>query len=161
LASTEYLFEYQRKIKFRAWRFKTNRFGKKALVKAVDKILGDSKRSKTVIGFGDWSQQDGFLKGSEKAPVKKIRRMFRELGIRVLKVDEHRTSKSCSGCCQGDCESIKINGRDCHRIIRCNNNECNTTWNRDVNGSRNIQSVLMSMLRGQERPGGLQRGNRS
>jgi transposase len=158
LASAEYLFEYQRKAKFRAWRFKTLRFGKKALVKAINKILGDAKRDGTVIGFGDWSQQDGFLKGSEKAPVKKIRRMFRELGIKVLKVDEHRTSKSCSGCNKGDCTKMKIHGRECHRVIRCNNNECNMVWNRDVNGCRNIRSVLLGMIRREGcRPQGLER----
>ena len=162
LAVAEFLFNFQRKQKFRAWRFKTVRFGKKALVQAVNKILGEADRSKTLIGFGDWSQQDGFIKGKEKAPVKKIRRMMRELGVKVVKVDEHRTSKCCSECGVGENENVKFEGKKCHRIIRCNNNECNTVWHRDVNGSRNIRAVLMGMVRGEvERPLGLQRGKRA
>jgi transposase len=86
--------------------------------------------------------------------------MFRELGIKLIKVDEHRTSKSCSACKEGDCKSIKIGGRHCHRIIRCCKSECNKVWNRDVNASRNIQLVLLSMLRGVERPQGLERGTK-
>jgi hypothetical protein len=158
LASAGYLFDFQRRQKFRAWRFKTARFGKQALTRAVDKILNGRDKKKTVIGFGDWSQQDGFLKGKEKAPVKKIRRMMRAMGIKVVEVDEHRTSKCCSQCGIGDNENVRYGGVKCHRVIRCNNNECKTYWHRDVNGSRNIRAVLLSMIRREaQRPVGLRR----
>ena len=160
LESMEYLFAFQRKLGFRNWRFKTRRFGEKALVKAVRKILdGAQEVTKTLVGFGDWSEQDGgFLKGSEKAPVKKMRRMMRDMGIKVVKIDEYRTSKCCSQCMKGDNENVKFNGKESHRIIRCNNSECKTYWHRDVNGSRNIRSVLLSMVQGQaQRPEGLRR----
>ena len=115
--------------------------------------------TKTLVGFGDWSEQDGgFLKGSEKAPVKKMRRMMRDMGIKVVRIDEHRTSKCCSQCMKGDNENVKFNGKESHRIIRCNNSECKTYWHRDVNGSRNIRTVLLSMVQGQvQRPEGLRR----
>ena len=124
----------------------------------VNKILDGQDPKKTLIGFGDWSQQDGFIKGHDKPPVKKMRRMMRKLGITVVKVDEHRTSKCCSECRTGENEKVKYNGRKCHRVIRCNNNECKTYCGiGDVNGSRNIRAVLLSMLRNEERPEGLRR----
>lgn len=158
LVSMDYLFSFQRKLAFRNWRFKTKRFGEKALVKAVRKILdGAQDITKVLVGFGDWSEQDG-LKGTEKAPVKKMRKMFGAMGAKVVKVDEHRTSKCCSQCMKGDNENVRYNDTRCHRIIRCNNSECKTYWNRDVNGSRNIRSVLMNMVQGEsQRPEGLRR----
>lgn len=154
----EFLFGFQRRTKFRAWRYKKHRFGQKAMVKGVKKIVGTGER--ILVGYGDWSQQDGVLKGREKAPVKKMRRMMRLQGIKVVSVDEHRTSKCCSGCCTGETEKVKLNGRECHQIIRCRNNECNVYWQRDLNASRNIRSVLMSMIRRQDRPDQLERKKR-
>ena len=158
LASMDYLFRFQRKLAFRNWRFKTKRFGEKALVKAVRKILdGAQDITKVLVGFGDWSEQD-CLKGTDKAPVKKMRKMFASMGAKVVKVDEYRTSKCCSQCMMGDNENVRYNDARCHRVIRCNNSECKTYWNRDVNGSRNIRSVLMNMVQGQpQRPEGLRR----
>ena len=118
LGSADFVFNFQRRTKFRAWRFKTSRFGKKALVQAVNKILAGKDPKKTLIGFGDWSQQDGFIKGRDKAPVKKMRRTMRKLGVTVVKVDEHRTSKCCSKCMKGENEKVEYNGRKCHRVIR-------------------------------------------
>jgi transposase len=161
LLVAEFLFGFQRRIKFRAWRFKKHRFGQKAMVKGVKKIVGEGvKNDRILVGYGDWSQQDGVLKGREKAPVKKMRRMMRLQGIKVVSVDEHRTSKCCSGCCTGETEKVKLNGRECHQIIRCRNNECNVYWQRDLNASRNIRSVLLSMIRREERPDQLERKRR-
>jgi len=131
LATADFLFNFQRRKTFRAWRLKTSRFGKKA----VKKILDGPDPKKTRIGFGDWSQQDGFVKGHDKAPVKKMRRI---IGVTVVKVDEYRTSMCCSECRIGENEKEEYNGCKCHRVIRCNNNESKTYWHRDVNGSRNI-----------------------
>jgi transposase len=131
------------------------------MVKGVKKIVGEGvKNDRILVGYGDWSQQDGVLKGREKAPVKKMRRMMRLQGIKVVSVDEHRTSKCCSGCCTGETEKVKLNGRECHQIIRCRNNECNVYWQRDLNASRNIRSVLLSMIRREERPDQLERKRR-
>jgi transposase len=161
LLVAEFLFGFQRRTKFRAWRFKKHRFGQKAMVKGVQKIVGEGvKNERILVGYGDWSQQDGFLKGREQAPVKKMRRMMRLQGIKVVSVDEHRTSKCCSGCCTGETEKVKLNGRECHQIIRCRNNECNVYWQRDLNASRNIRSVLISMVRMEQRPDQLERKRR-
>jgi hypothetical protein len=128
----------------------------------VKKIVGEQADPKrTLVGFGDWSQVDGFLKGREKAPVKKMRRMMRELGMKVVSVDEHRTSKSCSGCCVGETSKVEIGGKKCHQVIRCGNSECNVYWQRDLNASRNIRSILMSMVHHEKRPDMLTRKGRN
>lgn len=101
LAVADFLFTFCERQIYRAWRFKTTRFGKKALVKATKKIIGDRQPERVLVGFGDWSQQDGFLRGQEKAAVKKIRRIMRQQGIKVISIDEHRTSKCCSACKKG------------------------------------------------------------
>jgi hypothetical protein len=153
----------KRKV-FRARRFKSYRFGQKATVKAVKKLIGKgADPSKTVIGWGHWEQQDGgFLRGNEKAPVKKLRRACREFGIKVIKIDEHLTSKRCSGCCSSNhkCKNVKYNGIHCHQVIRCTNSECEEVWQRDLNAARNIRNVLMAFLDTQQRPEYLRPGTR-
>jgi len=160
------LFEFSRVHGFRRQRFKVARYSKIALSNAAKKILNGKDPKTTVIGFGDWSQQNG-LKGLEPAPVKKLRKELRKQGAKVIMVNEHRTSKSCSECCKGDCENVSYankKGKDikCHQVVRCLNNECSTYWQRDVNGSRNIRSVLMALVKGKERPSALRsRGSQS
>ena len=39
-----------------------------------------------------------------------------------------------------------------HALRRCKNNECRTTWDRDVNASRNIHEILMTEHTGKNRP---------
>ena len=153
------LFEFSRVHGFRRQRFKVARYTKKALANAAKKILNGKDPKTTIVGFGDWSQQNG-LKGLEPAPVKKLRKELKKQGAKVTIVNEHRTSKSCSECCKGDCENasfVNRKGKDikCHQVVRCLNNECSTYWQRDVNGSRNIRSVLMALVNNQERPSAL------
>jgi hypothetical protein len=162
LAVAEFLFTFSKRPVFRGWRFKTSRFGKKALVKAVKKVVGNRPPEEILVGFGDWSQQDGFIRGQEKAPVKKIRRMMRERGIKVISIDEHRTSKCCSRCHEGEMENVSYGEGEakkrCHQVVRCRNSElCGMVWQRDVNAARNIRSVMLNMIRGEERPHQLKR----
>lgn len=165
LLQAKTLLPFSQKKVFRAWRFKTGRFRKRALAKAVKMIVGQGVDvKKTLIGFGDWSQQDG-LKGNEKAPVKTIRRTMRKMGLKVLKIDEHRTSKCCSACAgRGEVENVYYGEGEtrkrCHQVVRCNNSECEVVWQRDLNASRNIRSVLMAKVRKEERPPGLKRQRR-
>lgn len=146
----------RRKV-FRARRFKSYRFGQKAMTKAIKKLIGsNTDPSRTVIGWGDWEQQDGgFLRGNDKAPVKKFRRACRARGIKVIKINEHLTSKRCSGCCSANhkCANFEYyQGIKCHQVIRCTNSECEEVWQRDLNGARNIHNVLMSILNREARP---------
>jgi len=159
---------HEQKRKYRAWRFKVSRFTKKALAQAAKKMT--KKRNpaageplwhspdRTIIGWGDWSQQDGFLRGTPKAPVKKLRRAFKKMGFTIVEVDEHRTSKNCSACHHAsDTSNVSYNGVSCHQVVRCNNSECGLVWQRDCNASRNIYEILHTMLLGQDRPEGLRR----
>lgn len=159
------LFGFSRAHGFRRQRFKVARHSKMALVNAVKKILDGKDPKETMVGFGNWSQRNGILKGSEPAPVKKLRRELKKRGAKVVLIDEFRTSKCCSGCSTSLCENVsymnkKGNNVKCHQVVRCLNNECSTYWQRDVNGSRNIRSLLMALVNGEERPSALCRGSR-
>jgi hypothetical protein len=170
LSRADYLLEFNRPLAFRAWRFKMKRFGMKALHNVADAVLGKgvSDRTKICIGFGDWSQPDGFLKGSVKAPIKKIRAELRKRAT-VIKIREYNTSQVCSKCNHASKtknlwlrdrkkkkkkEKKEDEGRlvKCHEVVRCNFNECTTTWQRDVNASRNIRFLLTKIRDGADRP---------
>jgi transposase len=146
----------------------------------VKKVVGDVDCSRILVGFGDWSQQDGFIKGKEKAPVKKIRRMMRQRGIKVIAIDEFRTSKTCSAChhdgdvenvyykrcssCRDSsmCECEEVGEVRCYEVVRCKNSEsCGVVWQRDVNASRNMRALLMSKVGGTDRPDPLNRAKRA
>jgi hypothetical protein len=158
------LLDFRREKPFRKWEFTTKVEGMKATAVLCKKITkGQCDREKVLIGLGDWSQQDGVLKGKPKTPVKKWRRELRNYAT-VVRIDEYRTSKTCSCCHQeGDVrmrnlklEKIKKDGtkklEKCHEVVRCNNESCKKTWQRDVNASRNIRTLLMAKVRGEERP---------
>jgi hypothetical protein len=162
LEVAESLFTFQSRSIFKAWRFKVSVFGKKAMSKAARMIIGDDsvKPDKILIGYGDWSQPDGF-KGKEKAPVKKIRKRMRQMGVKIILIDEHRTSMCCSKCLTGEVKNLSYEGKHCHEVVRCGNSEsCNVVWHRDLNASRNIRSVLMTRIRKLDRPSQLKRQKR-
>jgi hypothetical protein len=162
------LLDFRREKPFRKWEFTTKVEGMKATVALCKKITnGQRDKKKILIGLGDWSQQDGVLKGKPKAPVKKWRRELRNYAT-VVRIDEYRTSKTCS-CChhEGDVKglcrmrNLKLEKKmkdgtkklvKCHEVVRCNNESCKKTWQRDVNASRNIRILLMAKVRGEERP---------
>jgi len=154
LAQAGFLFREHARMAYRNWRFKVARFKKQAMTKAAKKIVGDRDTSTVLVGFGNWSQQDGIKK--ERAPVKRLRQELRRRGVKVVSVDEFRTSKMCSRCCSSNRESeakkVSFNGVECHQVVRCCNSECNVYWQRDVNASRNILLLLEHMVRGKERP---------
>ena len=169
LAQAPFLLQHHAgKRKYREYSFKVSRFSKKALAKAARKLTkkrnpqpGEQRDchppKRTIIGWGDWSQQDGFLRGTPKAPVKKFRRAFKKMGFTIIEVDEYRTSKCCSSCGHVT-ENVHYGGVRCHQVVRCGNNECEVVWQRDCNAARNMHQVLLTMLHGQPRPVALQRG---
>jgi len=169
-----YLFEYGYTHRFRRWRFTRQVFDRKALKMVVDKVLGDGPRgdpSKICIGFGDWSNAVGVLKGGNAGPVKKVKQELRHHAT-VVRIREQYTSQVCSGCNHelktknlvllhkeksrldeggnrvGD-EGKKV---ECHEVVRCKNNECAITWQRDVNASRNMYHLLLCKKDGKARP---------
>lgn len=167
LAQTPFLLRHHlEKRKYRDYRFKVSRFSKKALSKAAKKLTkkrnpGPNEShhhppSRTIIGWGDWSQQDGFLRGTPKAPVKRFRRAFKKMGFTIVKVDEYRTSKCCSVCGHVT-KNASYGGVRCHQVVHCRNSECGLFWQRDCNAARNMRNILLTMLQGQPRPEALQR----
>jgi len=59
------------------------------------KIACDGHR--TLVGFGDWSNNDKIIKGYVKGPVRKLRYELSK-HCRVIDIDEYKTSKLCYGC---------------------------------------------------------------
>jgi transposase len=140
------------------WRFKTYVYGQKALEYIAKKVVGNNK--KTLIGCGDYSQRDGFVKGHRKAPLLKMKRVLGKYAT-LLEVDEYKTSQMCSSCCSRvKMKRAKIQqekGKDgvikivsCYKVLKCTT--CNNLWNRDVNASRNIFMAFKNQVLGKERP---------
>jgi len=113
-------------------KFKRYVFAKKVL-RAICQTLTREAGHKTLVGFGDWSNQDsaGIIKKSPAGPVKRLENELRR-HCRVVSVDEHLTSKlhSCCHhrmkqmhqkrmCRDGVMRSVKV-----HSVLHCDNNGC-------------------------------------
>ena len=81
----------------------------------------------------------------------------------MIDVDEYLTSQICS-CCQSEERCAIANLKKIvkrkngvydklpnHEIIRCNNVECRTPWQRDINAARNMRYLLIELLQGRAR----------
>ena len=126
----------------------------------------------SVVAFGDWS-------GGYKSPVSRRcagpiadikRRLASTPDVRLVVVDEFRTSVTCNRC-RGRLTNMRarsrVRARDggwretfgrVHKVLHCRNSDgasgCQGawTWNRDVNASRNILVLVEHEMRGQARP---------
>ena len=127
LLHCDYLLGFGRDKPFRKWRFTIFIESTKALTEIAKRIVGprtlaNGQPARVLVGYGDWSQPDGF-KGLRKAPNKRFRKELRKHAT-VVSVDEHRTSKVCSGCQSSTAmrparfELIK----PCRKNARCNPN---------------------------------------
>jgi hypothetical protein len=198
-ARSRELFVYTKEKPFRKWRFKRFIYEQVALHEVYKEIIPEAHRnpkstdkeiiqeahqqpkSTALVGFGDWSIQDG-LRGNPKAPVKKIRKALRMKGVTVVRIDEYRTSKTCSHCVsipenheEMDYEKFIVKNLkhlqirrnrttrlreegvfETHAVICCPN--CMIPWQRDVNASRNIRLLLDCLVQGKERPLAMRRG---
>lgn len=161
LVASVFLFGFCHRKAFRQRRFKASVYSKKGMAGAVNKILDGKDPSRTLVGHGDWSNPKG-MKGKEPVPCKRMRQALRKAGAIVVEINEFRTSLVCSGCCTSKTKNVWYEKGDrsvkCHETIRCRNSECGVYWQRDVNGSRNIYSLLMAKVKGGERPSALSRG---
>lgn len=173
LGVSDWMFRFCREKAFLKWRFKTKIYSRKTMAEVTRRVTGGKNGGKTIVGLGDWSQQDGF-KGTPKAPIKRMKQELKKRAI-VLDIDEYRTSKTCS-LCEGEdaMENVKIwklkkdkEGVEslklvkCHQILRCKNIDCRKCWQRDLNASRNIYGLLWGLLCGEERPPAMSRKNSS
>ena len=126
------------------------------LMNNFQKIFGPPKE--VIIAAGDFEQKK-HMKFKEPIKGKSIRKLFRSYGYELYLVDEHKTSKQCSSCEEGVCEKFihrpnpkpyRTGNILVHGVTRCKN--CQTVWNRDVNGATNIWKIALYTIHGQERP---------
>lgn len=137
---------------YKKWRFKTFCFRKKTISTMCKDIC---KNQKTLVGYGDWSKNQGIVKKHPSTPNKKLREaLARYKDCKVVAVNEYRTSKECS-LCHNDVNKV----RDIHQVVRCSNNECAMCWQRDINASRNIIQKLYSENLGLNPPTAVSRGD--
>jgi transposase len=166
LARSVFLLRFCADKPFRKWRFKRQVFLNKAYCAAARKILDDPnvsigrrrrRRRRTLVGYGDWSNQDGTLRGTPKSGVKRLKRALRSYGATVVMVDEFKTSKTCSAC-HRTVEKASYKGVECHQVVRCQNPACRTYWQRDFNAARNILTCFQHKVSNQPRPAAMIRG---
>ena len=117
----------------------------------------------TVIAFGN-GQFPTSYRGARAGPGSSLAK-FLSRRMRVVMVDEFRTSLICSECHQPqEHRPIKTFNKKnqlwmeekVHGILWCSH--CQVFRNRDVNASHNIQDLLVKQLQGAERPLALRRG---
>ena len=139
----------------RHMKFKRFRFCQKKLSDICHSLTASHGR-KTIVGFGDWSNQDGgMIKKCQSGPVKRLETELKRY-CKVVPVDEFRTSKLCNRChCELKNARKLVIGKDfkrhvtkIHAVLHCQNSECrNMTMNRDVNASQNMRDLLLSQKR--------------
>lgn len=140
---------------FRKWKFKTFIKKQKTFQDICQKISKkkhiDDTSIKPIVGFGDWSNpRDCIVRGHRRGPVKEIKKALHRW-CKVVDVDEFRTSKLCS-CCHHTTSKVKFDGKEVNSVLRCSNNECGITIDRDINGAKNIFMLFSRMLKGEKKP---------
>ena len=157
-------FEFHKEKGFRNLKF-TSYCRSKATLAEICKRIGGGKDVKTLVGFGDWSQQHGFVKKHPTAPVKRLKRELRKY-CRVVDIDEYKTSQTCCLCAKPvvlyrNRIRWKKNGvlepearlSNIRSVIRCKNNECRLCcMDRDINASQNMLTLLLLQYEGKARP---------
>lgn len=148
-------FEVHYTNPFRKWRFKTY-IQKQKTFNAICRNITKKRHMKddtikSYVGFGDWSNpKDSIIKGHKRGPVLEIKKTLKKW-CKVIDVDEFRTSKLCC-CCSHCTQKVCFDGKEVNSVLRCTNNECGITIDRDINGSKNIYMLFKNMLNGLSRP---------
>eukprot|EP00877_Chromochloris_zofingiensis_P013055 jgi/Chrzof1/8002/UNPLg00053.t1 len=118
---------------------------------------------RTLVVMGDFSiTANSPIKGHPPGP---ISRLTKELKAHctVVEADESYTSKTCNHCKkQAFCnmhsqklhrDSGELRTQKIHGLLHCTTSGCrSTTIDRDINASRNILDIGLSLMRGQPRP---------
>lgn len=156
--------EFHKEKGFRNLNFTSYCRSKATLAKICQRIAGDNN-VKTLVGFGDYSQQHGLIKSHPTTPILRLKRELHKY-CKVVGVDEYNTSKTCSLCNnpielyrnrifrknKGVLEQ-KARMSNIHSVIRCKTNECKLCcMDRDINASKNILGLLLTQFRGEDRP---------
>jgi len=115
-----------------------------------------------IIFVGNYSKT-GHMKFKEPTKGKGFRELFRRYGYQLFLVDEFRTSCRCSRCgevCSMFTEHrnpkpMRSNITRVRGALKCQ--KCNTMYNRDDNGARNIYKIAINAINSKERPSYLSR----
>jgi hypothetical protein len=149
-------FQFHCKKNFRGLNF-TSYCRSKASLHEICKKIANNK--KTLVGFGDYSQQHGLVKKHPPAPILKLKNTLRRY-CDVVEIDEWGTSKTCNKCFQRinlyrnkKLYKGKKRMSQYHGVIRCSSNECKLCcMDRDINASKNILFLLQCEKQGTKRP---------
>ena len=176
LASVRTLLSDRMTQNYRKQRFLRHVSKQRAVKEIVDLMVG-GERSKTltVIGFGDWS-------GGSRSPISRqhagpIQMIKDKIGRRpnamIVPVEECMSSKLDSNTWlplvnmraketirkRKDGLRVTLTNQKVHKVLHCQTSEgkyassCReTTWNRDVNASKNLLMLLMMQIKGYDRP---------
>ena len=169
LPKLDLLIEFYSRRRVRALKFKRFRFCQKKLNEICASLTEKAGR-KTVVGFGDWSNQDGgAIKKCQSGPVKRLEKELKRR-CTVVSIDEFRTSKLCHGCHRELTNAKrKVTGNDfrlhqtkVHSVLHCRNSDCpSMTVNRDVNASANMRDLLIGGAHGAKRFWAFSRANKN
>jgi hypothetical protein len=156
---------------YRNMRFLRYVFKQKAVNEICDMIAPPDQF--TVVGFGDWSGPGGTcIKRRYCGPLQDIKRELKRRtdSVAFRTVWEYLTSMTChltwkrltnmvaaSTTRNRNGDLVSKGPSKVHKVLHCKtsargNSPKNTTWNRDVNASRNILMLLMLEIRGFNRP---------
>ena len=87
--------EFHTEKGFRNLNFTSYCRGKATLAKICERISGVTKLTKnvkTLVGFGDYSQQHGLVKSHPTTPILRFKKELRRY-CKVVDIDEYKTSK--------------------------------------------------------------------
>lgn len=125
----------------------------------------------TKVGFGDWScGYNSPISRRTCGPIQQVKLELKgRANVEFHDIDEHKTSVTCFGCYNRLCnqkaettrkkkDGIKTTSHGkVHSVLHCKNSDggascCKTTWNRDVNASKNMLMLMMLEHHGMPRP---------
>jgi hypothetical protein len=182
LAHLSELIAHRMERPYRKLRFLRHVSKRKAVTEIVDQIVGKSSTAADqstgllqVIGFGDWSGgSKSAVSRKHCGPIQQIKHeLSRRPDVLVTAVDEHLTSQRDSNTWrklvnmraketvkqQRDGSKRVFHNYKVHVVLHCKPSEgeklCarrETTWNRDVNASKNILMLLRMDVKGFSRP---------
>ena len=168
------LLVHRMQRQYRKLRFLRHIFKQKAVKEIVDMIVCPDPNVLTLVGFGNWS-------GGSRSPISRqhagpIQMIKDKIGKRpnaaIKPVDEYKTSQLDSNNLvklvnmrattikkMRDGSKVERLNNKVHKVLHCKPSaDCKhlackeTTWNRDVNASRNILTLFLYELNGLARP---------
>jgi hypothetical protein len=147
---------------------------KRKMVHEICDTIAPRDSKMTIVGFGDWNGGSGTpISRRTCGPLQEIKMELRSrTNVVFLDVKETKTSVTCNACFgrlvnmkapltvrvnRRTSEKRELTNQRVHKVLHCQSNECrkshaHTTWNRDVNASKNILMLTMLMLKGKDRP---------